>query len=388
MKDEIAAGPLSVGQSLTDRAFAHCDELGPSAIHHFYEPALGLRSILVVDNVAAGPAIGGVRMAADVSLEECFRLARAMTYKNAAAGLPHGGGKAVIFADPALEPAAKEAALRSFARAIGPIEDYIVGPDMGTDETAMAWIRDEIGRSVGLPAEIGGIPLDEIGATGFGLAVAAEVAEAHGGVRIGGARLAVQGFGSVGRHAARFFAERGAKLVAAADSSATVCAPAGLDVAELIALKARGGHLADYRGGEVLDRDAIVGVDCDIWIPAARPDVIREDNVARLRAKLVVQGANIGVTAAAEARLHERGVLCIPDFIANAGGVICAAVEYRGGTETQAFATIEEKIRRNTAEVLERAAAGGVTPREAAVAMAGERVRRAMGFRRFRRRES
>jgi len=376
----------AAGESRTEQAFAYCDELGPSAIHHFYEPALGLRSILVVDNVAAGPAIGGVRMAVDVSLEECFRLARAMTYKNAAAGLPHGGGKAVIFADAALDPAAKEAALRSFARSIGPIEDFIAGPDMGTDETAMAWIRDEIGRSVGLPPEIGGIPLDEIGATGFGLTVAAEVAEAHGGVRLAGARFAVQGFGSVGRHAARFLGERGARLVAAADTSATVCAPEGLDVGALIAHKVSGGRLADYAAADVRDRDAIVGVDCDIWIPAARPDVIREDNVAAVRAKLVVQGANIGVTAAAEERLHARGVLCIPDFIANAGGVICAAVEYRGGTESQAFATIEEKIRENTAEVLDRARARGVPPRLAAVEMAGERVRRAMSFRRFRRR--
>jgi glutamate dehydrogenase (NAD(P)+) len=189
---------------LTEETFRFCDDLGPARILHIYEPALDLRAILVVDNVAAGPAIGGVRMAADVSLEECVRLARAMTLKNAAAGLAHGGGKAVIFADPRVDPADKEQLVRAFARALGPIADFIVGPDMGTNETAMAWVKDEIGRCVGLPREVGGIPLDEIGATGFGLAACAEVAAPSARMELKGARVAVQGFGSVGRHAARF----------------------------------------------------------------------------------------------------------------------------------------------------------------------------------------
>ncbi|MCM5569651.1 Glu/Leu/Phe/Val dehydrogenase [Burkholderiaceae bacterium FT117] len=369
---------------MSDDAFRFCDDLGPKTILHIHEPAIGLKAILVVDNVAAGPSIGGLRMAPDVSLEECFRLARAMTFKNAAALLPHGGGKAVIVGDPAMDPARKEHLIRAFAQAIGPIEDYIVGPDMGTNEAAMAWIRDEIGRSVGLPREIGGIPLDEIGATGHGLVAAAEVAAPHAKLSLQGARVAVQGFGSVGKHAARLLADKGAVLVAAADSQGTLHDPKGLDVAALIALKEGGGHLAESSRGEKLDRDAIVGIDCDIWISAARPDVIREDNVGRLKARLVLQGANIGVTAEAERALHERGVVSVPDFIGNAGGVICAAVEYRGGSQSQALERIRDSIRANTAEVLERSAAEGVLPREAAVAMAEARVRRAMGWRRWR----
>src|SRR6185503_3811417 len=111
---------------------------------------------------ACGTAIGGVLMATDVSVEEVFRLARAMTLKNAAAGLPHGGGKSVIFADPKVPIREKERLIRAFADAIADLTDYIPGPDMGTDELAMGWIRDEIGRAVGLPRELGGIPLDEI----------------------------------------------------------------------------------------------------------------------------------------------------------------------------------------------------------------------------------
>ena len=359
------------------------DDLGPSKVVEIYEPSIDLRAAVVVDNVAAGPAIGGVRMAPDVTVDECFRLARAMTFKNAAAGLRHGGGKAVIAADHRMPLADKERLVRAFACAIRELIDYIPGPDMGTDEVSMAWIQDEIGRSVGLPPEIGGIPLDVIGATGFGLSVAAQVAENFCDVRIEGARVAIQGFGSVGTHAARFLSQKGAALVAAADSRATLADPEGLDIDALIDFKESGGHFDSYPGGGALDRDAIVGVACDIWIPAARPDAIRADNVDRVKARLIVQGANIPVTQEAEAVLHERGVLSVPDFIANAGGVICAAVEYAGGTEASAFQTIEDKIRTNTAAVLEKAEVSGEMPRAAATVLAEERVRRAMTYRRW-----
>ncbi|MHA1189772.1 MAG: Glu/Leu/Phe/Val dehydrogenase dimerization domain-containing protein, partial [Alphaproteobacteria bacterium] len=125
--------------------FRFFDPLGPDKIIHFTNPAVGLKGILVVDNVAAGPAIGGTRMAEDVSVGECVRLARAMTLKNAAAGLPHGGGKAVIVGNPAMPREDKEQIIRAYACAVREIADYIPGPDMGTDETAMAWIKDEIG---------------------------------------------------------------------------------------------------------------------------------------------------------------------------------------------------------------------------------------------------
>ena len=369
--------------AMPDKTFRFCDDLGPKAIFYIHEPRVDLKAILVVDNVAAGPAIGGVRMAPDVTLEECFRLARGMTYKNAAAGIPHGGGKSVIFADPSMDPAAKEQLVRAFANAIGPITDYIVGPDMGTNETSMAWVLDEIGRCTGLPRELGGIPLDEIGATGFGVVVSAEVAADQLNFGLAGARVALQGFGSVGKHAARFFAEKGSVVVAAADSTGAVFKSDGFSVTELVEFKDGGGHFSDFDGGEKLDRDAIITVDCDILVPAARPDVVHVDNQNRVQAKLIVQGANIGVTDEAETLLHERGVLCVPDFISNAGGVICAATEYQGGTEVQAFAAIEEKIRSNTQAVLERARSQNVTPRQAAVAVAEERVRAAMKPRRW-----
>ena len=194
--------------------------------------AAGLQAAVVVDNLAAGPAVGGVRMAPE-GVTEVARLARAMTLKNAAAGLAFGGGKAGICADPAIGRAAKQRLVRSFARAIASLTEYIPGPDMGTDEACMGWIHDEIGRAVGLPAVLGGIPLDAIGATGLGLAACAEAVQEAGYLRLEGTRVAVQGFGAVGANAARFLAERGAVVVATSDSGGAVANPQGLDVAAL-----------------------------------------------------------------------------------------------------------------------------------------------------------
>ncbi|UCD70354.1 MAG: Glu/Leu/Phe/Val dehydrogenase [Betaproteobacteria bacterium] len=364
-------------------AFKFADQFGPLKVIHFYEPSAGLKAVLVVDNVARGPSIGGLRMAPDVSTEECFRLARAMTFKNSAADLPHGGGKMVIYGDPAMDKAKKEHLIRALARALGMEKTFICGPDMGTNEECMAWINDEIGRSVGLPREVGGIPLDEIGATGWGLNHAVDAALPYCDFGLESARVVVQGFGAVGRHAARFLAAKGAILVAASDSQGAIRNPDGIDVDELITVKSSGAAVTAYNAADKLDRDAVIDVECDIWIPAARPDVVNEQNVHRLKTRLVVEGANIPFTEGAEKVLHEKGVLCVPDFIANAGGVICAAMEYRGASEAVALQTIEGKVRRNTKEVLEAAHRKKILPRAAAVELAAERVRTAMGLRRY-----
>lgn len=358
------------------------DEIGPAKVVLLRDPQVGLEGIVVVDNVACGPAIGGIRMAPDVTVEEVARLARAMTYKNAAAGLPHGGGKGGIIGDPKVDDATKQRLVRAFGRRIRHLVEYIPGPDMGMDETCMAYLHDEIGRAVGLPRVVGGIPLDEIGATGFGLAVCAEVAQEFAGISLSGARIVVQGFGAVGRHAARFLAERGAVLVAAADSRGAVFNASGLELPKLLAFKAGGRTVRDFEGGRPLPAEDLVAVDCDIWIPAARPDVLTAENVRQLRAKLVLQGANVPATSEAEAILHAAGVLSVPDFIANAGGVICAAVEYHGGTQAQAFAVIQEKIAENTRQVLQQARDRQILPRTAAIDLASTRVQEAMGYRR------
>jgi glutamate dehydrogenase (NAD(P)+) len=364
--------------------FRFADEFGPAGIIHIHRPNVGLRAIAVVDNTACGPAVGGVRMAPDVSTEECFRLARAMTWKNAAAGLPHGGGKSVIFGDPRMPTDQKEQVVRAFACAIRHIPDYIPGPDMGTDELCMGWIKDETGRATGLPGAVGGIPLDQIGATGYGLAACVDVAREFIGLELKGARVVVQGFGAVGKHAARFLAQKGTVLVGASDTSGTLADSSGLDIHALIALKDAGQPLRDHPHGKKLDAEAVLDIDCDIWIPAARPDVVHAGNVGRLKTRLMPQGANIPCTSEAETALHARRVLVVPDFIANAGGVICAATEYRAGTERAAFDYIDERIRTNTRLVMEESRREGKLPRAAALALAAQRVRTATQTRRWR----
>ncbi|MCL7413213.1 MAG: Glu/Leu/Phe/Val dehydrogenase [ANME-2 cluster archaeon] len=359
--------------------FHLADELGPELVVHISDVKTGLKAILVIDNTAAGPAMGGIRMSSEVTTVEVARLARSMTMKNAMARLPHGGGKSGIIADPALPN--REALIRAFAGKIRHIIEYIPGPDMGTSETDMAYIRDEIGRAVGLPRVVGGIPLDEIGSTGFGVAISAEVAAEFADLDLKGARLTVEGFGAVGKHAARFLTEKGVVLIAASDSKGTIYDPGGLDVRELINVKNATGSVLNYRDGEKLHSTDLFNISTDILVPAALPDVITESNADVLDAKLIIEGANIPATLDAEDQLYERGVLCIPDFVANAGGVITASVEYHGGTEKQAFEKVEATVKNNTREMLELSRKEGVTPRKAAESIARHRVVKAMSYR-------
>lgn len=364
---------------IDDQIFRFADEIGPEKIIHLYEPRTKMKAIVVVDNIAAGPAIGGVRMAPDVTLNEVRRLARAMTYKNIMAGLPHGGGKSGIIADP--KTVNKEQIIRTFARGIKNLLEYIPGPDMGTDEESMAFVYDETARAVGLPRELGGIPLDEMGATGFGVAECADVAKDYINLDLNGARVTIEGFGNVGKPAARFLAEKGAILIGASDSKGTIYNAKGLNIEELIKIKESTGSVINYKGGEVLKITDLLMINTDIFIPAARPDVISDANSDVVDAKLIIEGANIPITESAEKALHDRGILVVPDFVANAGGVITASVEYHGGTETVALDRIKSTIRRNTKEILDKVTSDKTYPRETGVGIARQRVMRAMKYR-------
>lgn len=356
------------------------DEIGPERIEELYFPKLNIRAIVVIDNTSLGPSIGGVRVSLEVTREEVIRLARTMTLKNSIAGLVHGGGKAGIIADPR-SPHIEEY-FRAFARAIKNLDEYIPGPDMGSNEESMAWIYDEIGRAVGLPEEIGGLPLDRLGATGFGLLIAGEVASGYAGMTLQGSRIAIQGFGSVGRAAARFFFEKGTEVVAVADSKGTIYNPRGLDIERLLRIKDETGSVINFPDGERLSPEEIFEIDCDVLIPAATPDVINENNAGSIKARIVLEGANIPVSKVAEEMLYNRGIMVIPDFIANAGGVIMAAMEFARRTSQEAFRAIEDKIRRNVDSIIKRSRDEGISPRKAAESIAMERVLRAMRYRR------
>lgn len=352
------------------------DNLGPVRISHLYDPEIPFHAFVVIDNTARGPSLGGVRITHDVTPEEVARLARTMTFKSAAAGLYLGGGKSGIVADPQ-HPRIEEI-VRRFARMIARMDDYIPAPDMGSNETMMAWIKEEIGRVAGLPEELGGLPLDKLGATGYGLSVCAEVACQQIGLPLNGARIAIQGFGNVGSAAARFLADQGAVLVALSDREGTAWSGQGLDLPAALKAHDQGGDMVAAAGGDRLPQEAIFGIDCDILIPAATPDVIRADNQGQIHARMLLEGANIPATREAEQLLAERGVLVVPDFIANAGGLIMAAAEYYGKTEQEAFDEIRTNLHHNTSEILQHSRRESILPRQAAEDIALARVLEAM----------
>ena len=365
-----------------NQCFTFYDEFGPEKVLVVYNPELDIRGIAVVDNTAIGRAIGGIRMTPSVTVTEVYRLARAMTWKNALAGIPHGGGKSGIIADPRkLGPEKFEKAIRFFGRALRSLTQYIPGPDMGTNESCMAWIRDENKDVIGLPKVLGGVPLDEIGATGYGLVVCAQAAEPYSGIKIDGSTVSIQGFGNVGRPAARFMAERGAKIICVTDKDGSVYDANGLDLPVLLEVMEKTGGVTSYPNATIIDGDGFLDVECDFFIPAAQKDVITMDNVDRVKSKIVLQGANIPVRIDAEKKLAERGILSLPDILANAGGVICGAVEFSGGTESQANNVIHDKIRHNTIEVMEKVREKSLLPRDAALEIAQSRVREAGTYR-------
>jgi glutamate dehydrogenase (NAD(P)+) len=366
---------------LSERPSWLVDELGPAKVV-FLRLDTGIEAVVVIDSTLLGPAIGGTRIRRDVNVDEIARLARAMTVKNAVAGLPHGGAKSGIAARPDLAPADHERVMRAFAQAIESLTDYIPGPDMGTSEMSMAYVHDEIGRAVGLPSVLGGIPLDELGATGFGLGVCAKVLADANILDLAGARVVIQGFGAVGSNAARALNKHGAVIIAVSDINGAVWNPDGLDIAALATCKQAGSPISAFPGGISVPRDDILGYACDILVPAAQPDVVTMENAGKVSARVVLEGANIPITRAAETELHRRGVLCVPDVVANSGGVICAAAEHRRASKAEAFTEIEEKIRAVTAELLDRAKRGQLTPRQAVDQMARERLTKAHGLRR------
>ena len=355
------------------------DDFGPEKVIHLYEPKSQLRAIVVIDNISLGPAVGGCRMAADVSTREVARLARAMTLKNALANLPHGGAKSAILEDPTHSN--KEKLIRSFALAIKSLTDYIPGPDMGTDEACMAHIHDEIGRAVGSPKTLGGLPLNELGMTGYGLAIAADQACEFKDIPLAGARVVIQGFGNVGKAAARFLMQRDIKLIATCDINFGIYNPDGLDIPALINTEFTETNLGNSRLGKVVDRNSILGIESDIFIPAARPDVFTEANQHLLNTRLVLEGANIPITHEAAKILHDRGIMVIPDIIANSGGVICAATEYQGLSESFAYDRVKTTIAANVKELLKQVSDKHLPPHFIAQQMAQERLAKAMASR-------
>jgi glutamate dehydrogenase (NAD(P)+) len=365
------------------------DEWGPEKIVCVSDARTGMKGVLVIDNTARGMGKGGTRMSPTVTVAEVARLARVMTWKWAGTDLFYGGAKAGIVADSTAPN--REEIIRAWARALSNEipREYVLGLDMGLSEADAGIVQDEIGdrgAAVGSPTELGGVPYDKLGVTGFGVGEAADVAASATGMSISGSRVAIQGFGAVGFAAAKRLDELGAKVVAISTVHGALHDPKGLDVPSQVALRENVGDLAvkEYGKGEILATGSELRVDTDILVPAAIQDVIDKQGAKEVTARLVVEGANLPTSEAAQQVLRERKVTVVPDFIANAGGIIAAgfAMDARYSAfrpdPQRVFDDISTRVRANTTTVLEEARRRESTTHAAARTLAQERVRRAM----------
>jgi glutamate dehydrogenase (NAD(P)+) len=354
------------------------DGFGPGKILEVYKPKSGMHGFVVIDNEALGPGKGGIRMTPSVSVDEVAKLARVMTWKCAMAELPFGGAKSGIVFDPKKETLEKKKEIiQDFAKAIKVVcpEHYIAAPDINTGEKEMEWFAKANGSlksCTGKPKSMKGIP-HELGSTGFGVFLSAKVLSEFLKKDISEINFAVEGFGNVGKFSAKFMCEAGATLLAVSDSSGVIYNKKGIDFEELSQVKEKKGRVTLYSQGEVLPSNTIIEIKADILITAAIPDVIKIEDVEKVGAKGIVEGSNIPMSFEVERALHKKNVLIVPDFVANAGGVISSFVEYIGGKEKEVFDHIKKKIPRNTEMVLENSSKNKI-PREVALEIAQERV--------------
>jgi len=346
----------------------------------------------VTHNIARGPSKGGIRYHPDVTLDEVKALAMWMTWKCALMGIPFGGAKGGVVCNPkALSRFELERMTRRFTseiiNEIGPERD-IPAPDVGTDASVMAWIFDTysmnkghsvLGVVTGKPIMIGG-SLGREEATARGALYCIRQAVQKQGARLDGMTVAVQGFGNVGSHLARFLTEDGAKVVAISDSGAGLYNANGVDVQAAIAHKRETGRLEGLRGAEAISNDDLLLVDCELLAPCALEQVITSDNADKVRAKIVCEGANGPVTPDADEILEDKGVLVLPDVLANAGGVVVSYFEWVQGLqeyfwkEAEVNAKLNDITTRAFNETWQTRDSRGTTTRLAAYGLAVQRV--------------
>jgi len=358
------------------------DQFGPEYLLKVYDPQLKMQGFLAIDNTWLGPGKGGLRMTASVSEEEVWRLARTMTWKNALAGIPFGGAKAGIVW-PGGSKELKKKFISAFVSKIKPFipKIYVSGPDVGTGEEEMRWFAEVSGKwqsATGKPADLCvvkrnkrwcGLP-HELGSTGFGVAQATEVAARLAGINLKKATVAIHGFGNVGSFTYRYLREMGARVIAIADLSASLFSEEGFDDSLIEEIVRKRGNLSDYPSAEKLRPADFWQIKADILIPASVTDVINQSNKDKIRAKLIVEAANIPMPEEIEEELFGRGILIVPDLIANTGGVISSYAEFRGYEPERAFLIIKRKIRSRVRQVLEESLKTRTNPRTIALNLA------------------
>jgi len=357
------------------------DEFGPEKVLVVYDPRTQMQGYLVIDNTSRGFGKGGVRMAPNLDIKETMRLARTMTWKNAAADLPFGGAKGGIVWDPKSED--RERIIRAYARSLRSLvpDEYVCGLDMGLSEADAALVIDELCNSrssTGKPSFLGGINYDELGLTGYGVIRAIKVACEFQGIDVENATVAIQGFGAVGKAVAKFAHEQKMTVVAVSDVNGAVYHSGGLDPQALLMEFDEKGTIADFPIAKKISAGEELTVPCDVLAPCAKEDMIPLESAKQVKAKIIAEGANMSIFPDAEAWLNQHGIIYIPDFIANAGGIIGAYIESVNGSPQTAFERISTTIEGNVKIILEQSKKRNQTTREAGMQMAKERVVMAM----------
>jgi glutamate dehydrogenase (NAD(P)+) len=349
----------------------------------------------VQHNIARGPAKGGLRYHPSMTLDDVRALAMFMTWKSAVVDLPFGGAKGGVICDPrSLSVAELERLTRRFTTEIslllGPEKD-IPAPDLGTSPQVMAWVMDTLSMHAGysVPASVTGKPIDIGGsegrnsAPGRGLGTVTLQALRDRGVDRDGATAAVQGFGKVGEQCARVLAHHGMSVVAVSDSSGGLHREGGVDLHAIAAHRDRGGRIAECAGGEHISNAELLELDVDVLVPAAVESQIHAGNAPRGGARIIAEGANAPLTPEADAELNDRGVLIIPDIVANAGGLVVSYFEWVQDLQAYFWEAgavdrrLEQVMTRAYERVRELAAKRSITMRDAAYRIAVTKVARA-----------
>lgn len=357
------------------------DQLGPEKILHVYDPQTGMKAVVVVDTVSLAGAAGGTRMLPDITTEEIDWLARAMTHKFAILDFPIGGAKAGIWAEPGIHGPQRRELMLSFGNAVKTLlaSGITLAADMGTDNDDVATFFEGAGvekKFTGLSTQmIEGEPLEDH-ATGYGVVVAALAACQLANINIKGARVAIEGFGKVGGGVARYITESGAKVVAISTINGTIYNKDGLDVMSLLQARKTSGDSAvtEYKNAKRLKSQEIYGLPVDILIPGARPYVITKKNAGAVKAKVISSIANIPLSDEAEEILFKKGVVSVPDFISNAGGVILGVVDVLGGKADDVFRVLRDYLGPLTSQILGEAKVQNVNPRGLAIKKTTEKV--------------
>jgi glutamate dehydrogenase (NAD(P)+) len=370
---------------------AFFDSWGPAEVLQVYDPETNMQGILVIDNLAMGPGLGGIRISPSANPKEVFLRARTMTLAAALVQVDYGGAAAGIRASPADE-SERTRLIRSFAKCVSPHvpDQYIAAPDTGTGQEDMKVFAHEVGDllgATGKPSDMGGIPY-ELGVVGFGMGLVTETYLQSSRPwkpmpsDLSDIKVAVQGFDNVGAALVKYLAHQGATIVALTDEWGGVQDPKGLDLTKVLKHSLAQNErqsLAHYKGAARLVADDILKADCDVLALTTASNLVTELTCGSIRARCLVEGPGFPVNPVAEQLLTRQGVVVLPDLLTLGGGLVSSRCEHQRQPRERAFATIEFKVKDTATVVLQRAAETGLPLRRMASEVAKERILETMG---------